>query len=249
MKIVHITDTHIAGPDSAEAHNARRLVAHIVEHHSDAVVVHTGDVVDSPEPAYFDLARDILRPLVDHCRLLLVAPGNHDVEWHGTLGLVRRFRWRDFRADLTRAEAGYPYCDTVGGVQLTLIDTTAEAGGVEDLAEGRVGYIQRQELAHYLELGDPHTRVVAGHHHLYCDDVGNELLDAAELRALCAGRVDLYLMGHDHHWGQWREVDGIGWIADGGKSTRPHAGRLRYRVFDIRAGAIDVELERIPIED
>lgn len=245
MKLLHLSDTHVSTRADAEYSHLRALVAHIIEHHSDAVVVHTGDVVDNATRREFDVVTGLLAPLVTHCRLLLVCPGNHDVEIMGTLGHVDRRPFREFRAALTGAEAGYPYCDTIDGVQITLIDTTAEAGGIEDLAEGRVGYRQRQELARYLELGDPHTRVVAGHHHLYYDDIGNELQDAREMRALCSGRCDLYLMGHDHRWDIWRDVDGIGWIADGGKSTRPHKGRLRYRVFDITAGGIDYITEEI----
>ncbi len=245
MKLIHLTDTHVSERGTPAYRHLRALVAHVVELHADAVVVVTGDFINSGQRSEFDVVTGLLQPLTNHCRLLLVCPGNHDVEVMGTLGNVRHGPFAKFRRALTGVEAGYPYCMTIDSVQITLVDTTAEAGGIADLAEGKVGYAQRQELARYLELGAPHTRVVAGHHHLYCDGIGNELIDAREMRALCSGRCDLYLMGHDHHWGIWRDVDGIGWIADGGKSTRPHEGKLRYRVFDITADGIDYITEEI----
>ncbi|QDG52196.1 hypothetical protein FIV42_16040 [Persicimonas caeni] len=247
MKLIHLTDLHVSERSGAEYHHLRRLVAHIIEHHTDAVVVITGDLVDSGRADEFEVAAEILDALAADCRLMLVCPGNHDVEWMGTFGGLDRRPFGAFRRALTCAREGYPYCMTVDGVQITLIDTTAEARGLGDLARGRVGYRQRQELARYLETGQPHTRVVAGHHHLYDDDLGLELVDAAEMRAVCAHRCNLYLMGHDHHWGLWREVDGVGWIADGGKSTRPHRGRLRYRLFDITDDAISCNTQTIEV--
>lgn len=248
MKLAHLTDLHIANRECTEYRHAKAIVEHICTHHPDAVVVVTGDFVDNGTPQEFTAAAEALSPLASGCRLLLIAPGNHDVEWMGTFGRVDRTPFYSFRKRLTKAEAGYAYCMHIDGVQIVMIDTTAQAGGLSDLACGRVGGLQRVQLAKYLEIGDVHTRIVAGHHNLYEDDPTLELRDSAEVRSVLAGRCDLYLQGHDHRWGIWRDVDGIGWIADGGKSTAPHKGACRYRVFDIgEYGGIAYKVEEVAV--
>lgn len=248
MKLIHLSDLHAGDRKSDEYRSLRKLVAHIIEHHADAVVTVTGDFTDNGTPDEFDAVCGLLQPLVNHCRLVLLTPGNHDVEWMGTLGRVDRAPFAAFRRGLTKAETGYPYAMEIDGVQLVLIDTTAKAGGAEDLACGRVGYTQRRLLAKYLEIGEPHTRIVCGHHKLHDDDPTTLLKDAEAVKGVLSERCDIYIHGHEHKWGIWRRVDGIGWLADAGKSTRKTAsGKLRFRIFEITPDGIDCHVERIEL--
>lgn len=246
MKLIHLSDLHIRTRASREYENLKRIVEHILEHHADSVVAITGDITDNGTKREFDRALELLEPLVEKCRLVLTMPGNHDVEFAGTLGRVDRQPFRNFRFDLECVRAGYPYAMEFDGVQLVAIDTTAAAGGVEDLARGKVGYKQWVELSKYLEMGEPRFRVVMGHHHLFERDLGLELVDADEVRAVCASRCDLLLMGHKHQAAQWRNVYGIEWVIASHKVTKRiqlHGEkRLAYRLLTLSAdGSISSE--------
>jgi len=234
MKLIHLSDLHVSTRDSAEYRALRRIVLQIITHHRDAVVVITGDFVNNGTRDEFDVVAALLGPLVTHCRLVLTLPGNHDVERMGALGGVNVEPFFEFRRNLTRAEIRYPYVQDIDGVQLVCLDSTRESGGLEDLARGNIGYTQRLELAKYLEIGTPHTRVVLVHHHPFDRGLGLDLTDADELLATLAGRCDLLLFGHKHFSAQWRGLYGIDWMAASGKSTDD----LTYRVFDITDGKI-----------
>jgi 3',5'-cyclic AMP phosphodiesterase CpdA len=253
MKLIHLSDIHATDQECPEYSHLEAIVDYIVEHRSDAVVIITGDLVDHGHRYEFEAVYSLLAYLRSGVRLLRVCPGNHDVEVYGTMGKLwqklDRKPWRDFYCSLFGDAPSFPLETVVDGAQIIMLDTTAEAGGFEDLARGRVGYAQRTKLAELLEQGGPHSRVVCGHHDLYVDDPTLELDDAAEVRATLSGRCDMYLGGHNHRWAVWREVEGIGWIADAGKSTEPtDDNQLEFRVFNIENGEIDVERERIPVE-
>lgn len=221
MRLAHISDLH--GTDGLEA-----IVADIDRRDVDFVAI-TGDFVDNGRPDEFAAIEPILRPLDGR---ILAVPGNHDVEWQGSLGFVDRQPFDDFAFSHPR----YPHAMLLddGAVQVIGVDSTAEALGAEDLARGKVGYSQLVELAKLLEMGDPDFRVVLVHHHLFERDVGLELKDAALLRATCSARCDLFLMGHRHTWDEWSDVYGIRRIFAADKTTASQ----RYRIFDFRDGGI-----------
>lgn len=244
MKLIHLSDLHVSSTNDAEYTHLCRLVDHIVEHHPDAVVAITGDFVNDATREEFEVVARPLQRLVEHCRLLLTMPGNHDHKRWGTLpstGGSERFL--EFREDLTRAPGHFPYVMEVDEVQLICLDTCSAAGAAADLARGEVGYLQRMALAGYLELGEPRTRVVLMHHHPFYRDMGLELADADELMALLAARCDLLLFGHRHRADIWRDQHGIGWIAASSKSTEPGKDGLSYRVFLLADGVVDCTTE------
>lgn len=101
MKIIHFSDSHAgAFPDSISAFADKRIVGtfnytfrrrflHNMEILNKAVdfiltdqpdvVVCTGDITSTGQPAEFDKALEILKPLIDHPSIkLLYIPGNHD---------------------------------------------------------------------------------------------------------------------------------------------------------------------------
>ena len=249
MKLIHLSDTHFGTTAGREYEPGKRIVAHILENHLDAVVVLTGDVTNNGGRSEFRVAHEVLEPLVEGCELFIVGPGNHDVEIAGSLGRVDRRHFRAFRSKLTKVKAGYPYCMTIDGVQLVMLNTSSAAGGIEDLARGEVGYKQRVELSKYLEMGEPRFRVVMGHHHLFERDVGLELVDADEVRAVCSSRCDLYLMGHKHQAAQWSDVYGIGRVIASHKVTaRPDmkVDAFQYRLITLEAdGGISAEWQTV----
>jgi len=229
MKMIHLSDLHVSTRDSAEYRALRRIVLEIITNHRDAVVVITGDFVNNGTRDEFDVVAALLGPLVTHCRLVLTLPGNHDVKYMGALGGADAGPFFEFRRNLTRAEIRYPYVQDIDGVQIVCLDSSAGS-----LARGSIGYTQRMELAKYLEIGTPHTRVACLHHHPFDWGFGLELTDSEELLAVLAGRCDLLLFGHKHVSAIWRGVYGIDWMAASGKTTAD----LTYRVFDITDGKI-----------
>lgn len=247
MKLVHLSDLHVSTRDDAEYRNLRLIVAHIIEHHADAVVAITGDFVNDGTRDEFDVVCGLLQPLVNHCRLVLLTPGNHDVRHWGTVGDVDHRPFEEFRSGLTRVSYGYPYCMEIDGVQLIALDSTAEATGMADLARGELGYLQRLELSKYLEIGEPHTRVVMCHHHPFDRGVGLELEDSEQLLATLSSRCDLLLFGHRHTWDAWSDAYGIGKIFAADKSTQPHDGALRFRVFEITPDGITHTTEKVQL--
>lgn len=239
MKLIHLSDLHVSTRDDAEYRNLQKIVDHIVSKHQDAVVAITGDFVNDAKASEFEVVREALEPLVEHCRLVMTMPGNHDYKLWGNIesdGGPQRFF--DFREKLTKAMAGYPYVMEIDGVQLIALDSCMAANNTADLARGKSGYGQLIQLADYLEMGTPHTRVVMLHHHPFYRDLGLELVDADELLATLAGRCDLLLFAHKHVSAIWRDVFGVGWIAASGKSTRQNA---KLPVFQVASGAIDCQ--------
>jgi hypothetical protein len=88
-----------------------------------------------------------------------------------------------------------------------------------------------------------------GHHHLFERDVGLELVDADEVRAVCSVRTDLYLMGHKHQAAQWSDVYGIGRVIASHKVTaRPDmkVDAFQYRLITLEAdGGISAEWQTV----
>ncbi|QDG49286.1 hypothetical protein FIV42_00615 [Persicimonas caeni] len=249
MKLIHLSDLHVSTRDDPEYRNLQHIVDHITRHHQDAAIVITGDFVNSAKASEFEVVREALAPLAEHCRLVMTMPGNHDYKLWGNVesdGGPERFF--EFREKLTKARAGYPYVMEINGVQLIALDSCMAANDTVDLARGKIGYAQRMQVADYLEMGSPHTRVVMLHHHPFYRDLGLELVDADELLATLAGRCDLLLFGHRHVSAVWSEVFGVGWIVAAGKSTRADASHLHCRVFELEAGIVNYRGNRIALD-
>src|SRR5690554_1956338 len=242
MKIVHLSDLHVSSRDSLEYLALDMIVHHVIKHHADAVVCITGDFVNDGRHGEFLAVEPLIRLLVEHCAHVILLPGNHDVEFMGSLGRVDRNPFFEFYIDLIpRTHAGWPCMRFIDGVQIITLDSTLGAGGIGDLARGKLGYTQRELLAQYLKIGNYHTRVVMLHHHPFDRGLGLELIDADELLATLSGRCDLLLFGHRHESAIWRGLYGIGWMAAAGKSTTGFS----YRVFDIQPGKISYTEEKL----
>lgn len=81
---IHLSDTHIGPSDDFEVRGAcpRRRLDRMVKAILDLdfepdFIIHTGDVVNDPDPAAYAVAKDALAPLIDRFPFY-AGPGNHD---------------------------------------------------------------------------------------------------------------------------------------------------------------------------
>lgn len=195
-RVIHLSDLHLA-PGAPEVDVARRVVDDVLERtDAGALVAITGDITDHPDPDEYAVASDVLAPLFE-ARRVLVVPGNHDVEHAGTLGGVTRTPYLSWAEHHLGVRPTYPYQIEQDGVRLIGLDSTAAAGGIEDLARGRLGDDQLEALDEYLALAVD-VRVVCLHHQPYYRDFGLDLADRVALTERTYDVADLILCGHEH---------------------------------------------------
>lgn len=98
-------------------------------------------------------------------------------------------------------------------VQLFSLDTQPVATGVEGAARE-----QREWLEGELKKSTARWKIVFGHHMLYSNGVYGNLsrLRAAFESTFVAGKVPLYLCGHDHDIQLLKPVDGVNYVVSGG---------------------------------
>lgn len=172
MRIVLISDTHLAAPAAAFLDNCRAAVRWI-EAEAPDLVVHLGDVTADgvKDPDQFAVAAQVFAPI---SAPLMFLPGNHDVGEavsHGEtkepsldLGRLAAFR-RTLGADAwVRRQQGW----TLIGLDTQVFDHEAEAGrqwawldAALTQARGPLGLFLHKPMHHpELEIGDEHPRYV-----------------------------------------------------------------------------------------
>ena len=74
LRIVHISDLHFGADHPEKRDHVVRLLHQIKPH----LIIVSGDIVNTPSPDNFRLAKQYLGLLATHCRHMIVCPGNHD---------------------------------------------------------------------------------------------------------------------------------------------------------------------------
>lgn len=227
----HISDSHL-GAGGDEVDNCKSLVADLIERRPD-FVLHSGDVTDNGAPAEYANA-EVEFGKLDRAGIPgLFVPGNHDCGWKGiTWSDLSYEQFHLFRERTFKTPRGFPYvmtCDD--GVRFICLDSCeATSGDRASLAKGEIGYLQAMRLAKYLD--DDYFSVVMLHHHPFDRGFGLELVDSEHILYMLAERCDLLLFGHRHSWDAWSESYGIDKLFAADKTTQPHEGALRYRMFE-----------------
>jgi len=179
MKIVHISDIHVAEqhflPDLLE-----RVIIDINEIEPEIVVV-TGDLTENGYQSEFKRAKSYIDKI--ECNVKVVIPGNHDARNVGYIGFEEIFGHRSLK-------------EKYKGITIAGIDSTQP-----DLDDGHVGREKYGWIEKCMDTGD--FKVVALHHHLIpIPKTGREKqipMDAGDvLELLVRCKVDLVLCGHRH---------------------------------------------------
>jgi len=179
MKIVHISDIHVAEqhflPDLLE-----RVIRDINRIEPEIVVV-TGDLTENGFQSEFERARQYIEQI--ECKVKVVIPGNHDARNVGYLGFEEIFGHRSI-------------IEKYKGITIAGIDSTQP-----DLDDGHVGREKYGWIEKCLDTAD--FKVVALHHHLIpIPKTGREKqipMDAGDvLELLVRCGTDLVLCGHRH---------------------------------------------------
>lgn len=232
MKILHLSDLHIGADQNDTA--LLRIMEHINTRYGwDVPIVITGDVVDTPTPANYKRAQDLLQRIAAHP--LFIVPGNHDYYpmgidpggWYDPPGASLWGRFIEPLCQQTRHRR--PYVWRHQALNIIGLDTMAGTAGDwrADTAAGSVGGAQLHRLTTLLQ--DSPT-IVIGHHRVHWRDVWHRMRDAGDLAQIMEPRALAYLCGHQH---QEAIVEGNGTIYIA--SHRTTQSPLRYSEITIGA--------------
>jgi 3',5'-cyclic AMP phosphodiesterase CpdA len=206
VKILHVSDTHYGQPQAAM--RCAPVVSHILEREDIArcVVVHTGDLMETPTRSEMRTAISCWRPVAEACRAFVLCRGNHDVSAKGV------FRFVPDSGIWEVAAEGLMSCTTsfaAGPWRIIPADSCVLPPGwrpridpQQALAQGYLGPEQRQRICAEVALAraSGQLSVVPMHH---CPTGGNpalRLLDRLELMEELqdVGGCDVMLTGHLH---------------------------------------------------
>ena len=209
LKIVHISDIHVAEPHFLP--DLMERVIERVEELQPEIVVLTGDLTESGYSFEFERAKKYVERL--KCERLVVVPGNHDARNVGYLCFEDFF---GARFKVLRHE----------GVTVVAVDSTQP-----DLDEGHVGREKYEWIQKSFEEAGEDLKIFALHHHLlpvpYTGRERNVLTDAGDvLKLLCDCGVQIALCGHKH----------VSWVWSLNEMVVLNAGtactnRVKYRIL------------------
>ena len=238
-RVGHLSDTHLGKENRHHRRRELRRWLETLEGLGVDLIVHSGDVVDSPDDEEaVDDARTMLGGQDVPC---LVVPGNHDVRRPGEKSVIAK-RW-----------GPYPRAETVGELRISLLDSMAHppvdqrSEKEQQLAEesgfftsGALG--PKQIEAWDEQLDEPWTgaQLLVVHHHPRQPvpekpwyeqnaDLMAPLRDADEMLSVARRRgIEMVLHGHRHQYvPPYAPFDDLV-IVNGGSVTRtPWPKRLR----------------------
>lgn len=244
-RVAHLSDTHLGKEGEAGRRRDLRQWCESLEHLQVDVVVHTGDVVESPEDDEavaqgMEILKGLSVPVVG-------VRGNHDVAVPGEASAVGRY----FGA--------CPEAREEGGILFWRLDSMA-APAVEErskrerqlgAAEGfySTGALGQEQLGRLDTLLEKEPRrpieIAVVHHHLRQPvpakpwyeantDLMAPLLDGSALvERLRARKVELLLHGHRHQYvAPYQPYPDLA-VLNGGSSTGP-ASPQRIRLIDMK---------------
>lgn len=252
--ICHISDTHYGTPGAlSRCAPTINAIANRSDA-SDVVLVHTGDVIDSPAPAgaQYDQAANALRQVCDRVRDFVVVEGNHDTAIKGlTRWAEGRALYRRFVRRMTGSAPTAPYVETYDDVAIITLDSCrtpddAFDRAVDDfLACGFLGQAQIDAAAGLApeQRAKGRAVVVALHHSPMGGGPTLRLSDRDALGDALreVGGVDVMLCGHLHERGEWRDKFGASVVLSAPKCGEPggywaivcEGGEVRWGWVDI----------------
>jgi len=225
MRIVQLSDLHLAGPYSVPdwAENVLSMISSI---EPDIVVV-TGDLTDDGYAFEYDIAQRYVDRI--EAENIMVVPGNHDVRNEGDKLFEEIFGTR------------FPHYKD-GRVVILGIDSSEP--DVDDGRVGRAGYAYiRERLSPRKEI-----KILAMHHHLIpIPATGRERnipIDAGDVLKLCVELgVDIVFSGHKHMPWIWK-LEKTYFITAGTATTRRLKGRY-YPSFYI----LEIEEDKVLLKE
>ena len=240
MDLHHLSDLHLGQQGAGQA--MHRIASHLLTL-DPAVILVTGDLMDTPRRGLAQAIGRWCAALRAHGHAVLAVPGNHDLHPRGVdVGVIRRadrVLWSALIAPQLSWDEEmrwvHPHGYAIWGLD-TQEGTTAD--GRADLARGEVGPRQLAALSAGLSPWD----VVIGHHRVWWRDPLHRLTDGDQLHAVLRRQgARLYLCGHQHeHHDQVR--DGVRYVA-APKTTQPTSrGGLRWQVWRGDAGPAWVDV-------
>lgn len=199
VRILQISDTHIATADNGRYISAplaaavyklsgrttsealERVLAEVASSgFAPDLVLHTGDVVDTPDPRSYEVAAELLAKLAAPA---LVVPGNHDdpamlAEVFGSISTMKIGGWLVIGLDSRIVGAGHGAIDEESLVWLEQCLSSTEAHVVIGLHHPPLSvcgdpYCRLENSYDLLSVLDRHAHVrgvLSGHLHL-CDEV------------------------------------------------------------------------------
>lgn len=254
MKIIHFSDPHIgAFPDAFSAFFDKRLVGTLnytfrrrflhdteyfrkaveyILHEKPDVAVCTGDITSTGQPAEFETAVEILRPLIEsEVVKLLYVPGNHDA-------YVNNARCRDALRNTfsilnanTPALESLPVKVTVKECDFILLNECRPTNIF--LSSGTVTEKSSAEMEKLCSEEKHHPRILIGHFPLRkkypVTGFRHKIYDHGRvLELLNSGKIDLSLCGHTHKYSAETDERGRGEITAGSVTRTKDLNIIQY---------------------
>ena len=264
MKIIHLSDLHLGRywfNKTEERFN--RIIEHLKSDAFDGseFLIITGDLIESAgREGSMQRAREIIKPLEEKFKNLLICPGNHDYGnfWGGSPEYMKPF-FKIFADSMTsntavpdHADAGerpynspFPVLNTFGDHLLIGLDTT-EGEFKDEInrkwckwdwgAEGELGCRQLAALNAILndnELSKMKV-IIYLHHHPYKNMlIKNKFRDADAFNETIKDKANLILFGHNHKSANMEAEarnNGVDMALEGGSIIGK--GDIKFRVLD-----------------
>jgi len=230
MRIVQISDLHLAGPYSVP--DWEENVLHIISSIEPDIVIVTGDITDDGYAQEYDVARSYIDRI--EAENVMVVPGNHDVRNEGDKLFEECFRARfpQYRDD-----------------RVVILGTDSTEPDIDDGRIGRAGYAYIKEaLSPRKEI-----KILAMHHHLIpIPATGRERnipVDAGDILKLCVELgVDIVFSGHKHMPWIW-ELEKTYFITAGTATTRRLKGRYHPSFYILEIEEDKVLLKEANVAD
>ena len=212
------------------------LLRYIEENFPDAWVVISGDLTDKGYEEEYQLARELLEPIIKRGKLIVV-PGNHDD------GLPLEFPtfnigyfYKYFGDCSGYGENGFPFVKQLGEDEF-LIGVNSVHDFPRPTGTGSIGERQLSDLDRILsskELTNK-VKILVLHHDPFNPLPFTELNDAERFLETIKGRVDVVLCGHKHKSYIKRGYWGIRYICLAPESNYPdESGFIHFRSFEVK---------------
>lgn len=225
MKIAHISDLHLTGPNFVSQWGEN--VVDILSSMKPEILTITGDLTDDGYIHEYDIAK----AYIDRIKIKnkIIVPGNHDARNEGYKILEEILRTR------------FPY---YGNDQVVILGLDSTEPDIDDGHIGREKYdIIREKL-----LVEGKIKILALHHHLIpIPGTGRERnipVDAGDVLKLCTElEVNLVLSGHKHLPWVWK-LENTYLITAGTATSRRLKGRY-YPSFNV----LEIEKEKVILKE
>lgn len=225
MKIAHISDLHLTGPNFVLKWSEN--VIEILESIKPEILIITGDLIDDGYIYEYDIAK----AYIDRIKIKdkIIVPGNHDTRNEGYKIFEEIFKTR------------YPYYENDKVVILGLDSSEP------DIDDGHIGRPKYDIIREKMSVKNK-IKILALHHHLIpIPGTGRERnipVDAGDVLKFCTElEVNLVLSGHKHLPWVWK-LENTYFITAGTATSR----RLKGRSYP-SINVLEIEKEKIILKE